>query len=110
MGSDDTPTPDRPALVAELVNWAQSQANAAKTRETANAVDKAITTAGNDPDYMPTIEAFLSMKHADILKAVNAMQPGMMHQSAQAWRNIGDAVMFNTMGLTAKLQKAISQG
>ncbi|MQY24373.1 hypothetical protein NRB20_75080 [Nocardia sp. RB20] len=108
----DTPTPDNPSLAAELVQWAQSRAEVAKTHDTAAAADKLIATHGNDPDYMPSsvVEAFVSMSHQDILNAVNDMKPGTMHSSAEAWRKTADALMFNTMGLTSKVQKTLSDG
>jgi uncharacterized protein YukE len=111
MGTD-SPSPDNPSLAAELVEWAQSQAAAKQTRKTADAADKLVTTTGNDPDYMPSsvIEAFMSMPHQQILDAVNAMQPGVMHASAQAWQKNADAAMFNTTGLGGKVQKTISSG
>ncbi len=111
MGGD-TPTPDNPSLAAELVEWAQSKAAATQERNTAAAADKLVTTSGTDPDYMPgsVIEAFMSMPHQQILDVVKDMQPGVMHTTAQAWNKTADAVMFNTTGLNAKVQKTLSSG
>ena len=109
--SSDLPTPDNPSLAAELVEWAQSRSEAARMRNTAAAADKLITTHGNDPDYMPpsVIEAFVSMSHRDILKGVDDMNPGALHILAEAWRKTADSLMFNTTGLTAKVQKSLSE-
>ncbi|MFI5783155.1 PPE domain-containing protein [Nocardia sp. NPDC051570] len=111
MGNGNS-TPDNPSLAAQLVDWAASQAGASNMRKAATDTDKSVRTSGHDPDYIPAgaVESFLSMPHQKIVEAVNSMKPGSMHDTAQAWRKIGDASMFNTMGLTSKLRNSVAQG
>ncbi|MEU6563339.1 hypothetical protein [Nocardia nova] len=111
MGNDDA-APDRPSFGAQLAQWAVLQQGVSAARDSAAAIDKLLTGGGVDPDYLPSsaLEPFVSMPHAEIVKAVNDIQPGMMHVSAQTWRQIADAVMFNTMGLNAQVNKTLSEG
>ncbi|MGW0056554.1 hypothetical protein [Nocardia nova] len=111
MGNDDA-TPDDPSIAARLTQWAILQHGVAAARDSAASIDKLLTDVGVDPDYLPSsaLEPFVSMPHAEIVKAVNDIQPGMMHSSAQTWREIADAVMFNTMGLNAQVNKTLSEG
>lgn len=79
-----------------------------------SAVDAA-DAAGNadrDADYIPdgVMEFFRGMRHQEILDGTASMQPGVMHASAQAWKKIADATMFNNMGLNAKVRKSIAAG
>ncbi|NQE89321.1 WXG100 family type VII secretion target [Nocardia terpenica] len=110
MGSTD-PNPDD-SIATKLVKWGLSQKGASSSRDSAAETDKNVRTGGYDPDYLPhdALEPFMSMSHQDIVQAVNDMQPGSMHSSAEAWGKVADAVMFNNLGLNAKVQKAISQG
>ncbi|MEG8183829.1 hypothetical protein GZH49_35760 [Nocardia terpenica] len=110
MGSTD-PNPDD-SIATKLVKWGLSQKGASSSRDSAAETDKHVRTGGYDPDYLPhdALEPFMSMSHQDIVQAVNDMQPGSMHSSADAWGKVADAVMFNSLGLNAKVQKTISQG
>ena len=111
MGNDEA-SPEGPSLGAQLAQWAVLQQGVSSAQNSAAAIDKLLTGGVVDPDYLPSsaLEPFVSMPHAEIVKAVNDIQPGMMHVSAQTWRQVADAVMFNTMGLNAQVNKTLSEG
>ncbi|ATL65556.1 PPE domain-containing protein [Nocardia terpenica] len=84
---------------------------AAQRQEWANSAGNLVKGSGVDPDYIPGgIENFSHMPLEVMRANVDAMMPGVMHASAQAWNKVADAVMFSSMGLTAKVNGTISQG
>lgn len=74
--------------------------------------DKVAGNVDHDPDYIPAavMEPFRSMSHQAILAGVEQMKPGLMHATAQGWKKIADATMFNHMALNAKVHKSIAAG
>ncbi|AHH20526.1 hypothetical protein NONO_c57480 [Nocardia nova SH22a] len=78
----------------------------------ADDADRAAGNTGHDPDYITAdvLENFRSMPHSDILAGIESMTPGILHQHAQAWKEMADATMFNGMGLNAKVHKSIAAG
>ncbi|MGW5137633.1 hypothetical protein ACWEPH_00980 [Nocardia beijingensis] len=76
----------------------------------AEGADRLVGHGGRDPAYIQRMEEFAGLSHQEIYEKAQAMQPGVMHSSAQAWKKIGDAFLANIMGLNAKLRTSIAQG
>lgn len=64
---------------------------------------------GNDPDYIEVMEDFGSLAHADIYAKAQQMQPGVMHQSADGWKDIATALTGNMIGFSAKVNKTLAR-
>lgn len=89
------------------------KADAAKFYQSSAAEAAAVAgNADHDADYIPdgVMEFFRGMRHQEILDGVATMLPGVMHTTAQTWKKIADATLFNTMGLNAKVRKSIAAG
>ncbi|WP_280240707.1 hypothetical protein [Nocardia abscessus] len=117
MGGDDS-KPSLPDVLIPILSGnpaldpkaAPKKEAADKTREFVGDADRLVRSGGHDPDYISRMEEFAGLSHQEIRDRVQAMLPGVMHSAAQAWKKTGDAVLFNSMGLSGKVRKSVTQG
>jgi hypothetical protein len=105
--ANDGPQPGDSTMSPEL---AQKDNAARAMQKAAQQAADLVKDAGVDPDYIKVMEPFLTMKHPDIMNGLQAMNAGAMHAKAQAWQNLADETVFNSMGLTAKVQRTLAGG
>ncbi|MBF6062820.1 hypothetical protein IU500_13435 [Nocardia terpenica] len=72
--------------------------------------DGRVKGAGYDTDYVKHMEEFFHMKHPEIIASIKGMSPGVMLSASQAWKQIGDGILFNSAALSGKVHNSIAQG
>ncbi|RBO94265.1 hypothetical protein [Nocardia puris] len=79
-------------------------------QEGAEKYESDLTQFGEDPAYITRMEQFEGHTHAEIYANAQLMNPGLMHQQADSWMEIGHSLSGGLLGTHLAIQSALAEG